>query len=178
MSPLEVVVDPPSLPDRLPDLETELQTLIRRTRANIAELPQPPSSDPLAGMIQKIADFTSELDRHLEGLPQPSGLLQRIFPHQKDFVTSIEETAPDFRTYEEPQSATDAMDTTPYSFSDGRNDGSRPQMTYPNRVADIPGVDTRGQKAPKPVSEHTIFINQVLEHAQRCVVSRPSVVPY
>lgn len=44
--------------------------------------------------------FVTDLDRHLEGVPDEDGLLQAIRPAQERFRWSIRQTAPNFRPFE------------------------------------------------------------------------------
>lgn len=44
--------------------------------------------------------FTTDLSKHVEGIPESHGLLQRIRPHHDLFRKEIRRTAPDFRPYE------------------------------------------------------------------------------
>ena len=85
---------------RLPNIHEDLQNLLHKTEASMAQLPKPPSGDPLGDIYQLIGDFTRHLTRHVEGTPDPNGLLQSIRPAQLRFRRAVRETAPEFRPYE------------------------------------------------------------------------------
>jgi hypothetical protein len=90
---------------RLPEIHEELQKLLRQTETSIHQLPKPPSSDPFGEVLHLIADFTSDLSRHVEGTPNPDGLMQSIRPAQVRFRSAIRATVPEFRPYERRHAA-------------------------------------------------------------------------
>jgi len=84
---------------RLPELQEELQSLVKATRKSLNALPDPPSKDPVSEVIHLVATFTRELSRYIEGTPDPKGILQAIHPLQQEFRRSIRKSAPNFRPY-------------------------------------------------------------------------------
>jgi hypothetical protein len=76
--------------------------LITTTLSALAQLPEAPSGDPFAEMLQLIDSFTREFVHQLEGTPQPHGLIQSIHPYQEKFRMAIRATAPEFKPWEKP----------------------------------------------------------------------------
>ena len=66
----------------------------------MAELPKPPSADPLSEVLSLISNFSKSLGKYLEGTPNADGLLQSIRPSSVAFRDAIRATEPDFRPYE------------------------------------------------------------------------------
>jgi hypothetical protein len=92
---------------RLPQIQIELENTVEKTRATLAQLPKPPSSDPIGEIASLLHGFVGELHKILEGVPRAEGLLQVIRPAQEQFRRAIRETAPDFRPYERPEEGLD-----------------------------------------------------------------------
>ncbi|KAJ7814534.1 P-loop containing nucleoside triphosphate hydrolase protein [Mycena olivaceomarginata] len=92
---------------RLPQIQIELENTVEKTRATLAQLPKPPSSDPIGEIASLLHGFVGELHKILEGVPRADGLLQVIRPAQEQFGRAIRETAPDFRPYERPEERLD-----------------------------------------------------------------------
>jgi hypothetical protein len=86
---------------RLPEIQVELQKLHRDTERNIQLLPKPPSNNPCQDILNLISNFTSDLSKHLEGIPDDEeGLIQAILLQQNCFQRVIKATPPTFRPYE------------------------------------------------------------------------------
>lgn len=65
-------------------------------------LPKSPSSDAL-GEVQSLLDiFSRDLAKHIQGTPDPNGLLQLIKPFQLEFKKAIWITAPNFVPFKRP----------------------------------------------------------------------------
>ncbi|KAJ7831451.1 P-loop containing nucleoside triphosphate hydrolase protein [Mycena olivaceomarginata] len=92
---------------RLPQIQIELENTVEKTRATLAQLPKPPSSDSIGEIASLLHGFGGELHKILEGVPRAEGLLQVIRPAQEQFRRAIRETAPDFRPYERPEEGLD-----------------------------------------------------------------------
>ena len=80
----------------LPHIERELSKLLEKTNRDIDELPPPPSSAPLREVLRLITDFTREVGKQGEGVPDRDGLLQQIRRPQDEFRVAIRKTAPYF----------------------------------------------------------------------------------
>jgi hypothetical protein len=85
---------------RLPEIRVELQKLYRDTARNIQLLPRPPSKNPCQDILNLISNFTRDLSKHLEGIPDEDGLIQAVKLQQRCFQMAIRATPPDFRPYE------------------------------------------------------------------------------
>ncbi|THU85106.1 hypothetical protein K435DRAFT_764484 [Dendrothele bispora CBS 962.96] len=85
---------------RLPEIHKELENSIRTTRGQLGQLPKAPSRDPLSEITALIVHFTTDLSRHLEGVPQKDGLPQAIRPAQVAFRKAIRRTAPNFKPFD------------------------------------------------------------------------------
>jgi GTP-binding protein EngB required for normal cell division len=86
---------------RLPGILVELQKLHRDTERDIQLLPKPPSNNPCQDILNLISNFTSDLSKHLEGIPDDEeGLIQAILLQQNCFQRVIKATPPTFRPYE------------------------------------------------------------------------------
>jgi hypothetical protein len=85
---------------RLPDLQVELKKLYRNTECDLQLLPKPPSKNPCQDVLNLISNFTIDLTKHLEGIPDEDGLLQAIRLQQSYFRGVIRTTPPNFRPHE------------------------------------------------------------------------------
>jgi hypothetical protein len=92
---------------RLPPIQIELERSIRATRTLLARLPCPPLADPRSEIITLLHAFTSDLSRHVEGVPDDKsstfgkgiGLIQAIRPAQERFKMMIRATEPNFKPF-------------------------------------------------------------------------------
>ncbi|THU86328.1 hypothetical protein K435DRAFT_868411 [Dendrothele bispora CBS 962.96] len=85
---------------RLPEIHKELENSIRTTQGQLQKLPKAPSGYPLSEITTLIVRFTSDLCRHLEGVPEKGGLPQEIRPAQVTFRKAIRGTAPNFKPFD------------------------------------------------------------------------------
>ena len=85
---------------RLPSIQETIERLLTEVDKKLAELPKPPSTDPLSEVLSLISDFSQSLGKYLEGTPNADGLIQSIRPSSDAFRKAIQETEPDFRPYE------------------------------------------------------------------------------
>jgi len=81
---------------RLPELEEELQNLLKETEAQISKLPPAPSDDAQGEVLLLISNFARELAGYVEGTPEENGIHQAIRPLNKDFLAEIWDTAQKF----------------------------------------------------------------------------------
>jgi hypothetical protein len=84
----------------LPQIQEELQALLRETENLIGKLPKAPSNDALSEVLSLLQLFVRDLEKHLEGTPDHDGLVQSIRPAREKFKKAVRFTAPDFRPYE------------------------------------------------------------------------------
>ena len=84
---------------RLPDLEDELQALLKETESQIRTLPAAPSDDAQGEILLLVSDFTRELASYVEGTPDDNGIHQAIRPLNKVFTTEIRGTAQKFSPF-------------------------------------------------------------------------------
>ena len=152
----------------LPELQTELQTLIQTTLDGLAQLPEPPSSDPISEMLQLVDQFTRGLIGHVEGRPEPGGLLQQIHPLHGSFRMAIRETVPDFRPYEQSKRGDNPIRLPPIDFlHDGepfpRMSGGAISVSEADSDDDYATNDEKSRKC------QPIYIDRVMERARRCV---------
>ena len=86
----------PTLVYRLPELEIELQNLLKDTEALLGKLPKAPSDDAQGDIISLVSDFARELAQYVEGTPDDNGIHQQIRPHNAAFLATIRGTAQRF----------------------------------------------------------------------------------
>ncbi|KAM5545240.1 hypothetical protein V8D89_001351 [Ganoderma adspersum] len=85
---------------RLPSIQETIERLLAEVDKKLAELPKPPSTDPLSEVLSLISDFSQCLGKYLEGTPNADGLIQSIRLSSDAFRKAIQATEPDFRPYE------------------------------------------------------------------------------
>ncbi|KAF8959975.1 P-loop containing nucleoside triphosphate hydrolase protein [Flammula alnicola] len=146
---------------RLPQIQDELEKSIIATRALLGQLPREPSSDPRSEISALLHTFTSDLARHVEGVPDDAdsafgagiGLIQAIRPAQERFRVSIRETAPNFRPFE-------------------RGDAGKKHLPLASFLRSEEGVRAEGtvnheNRKRKRESGEIIYIDDVLDRAHR-----------
>jgi hypothetical protein len=82
--------------DRLPELQEELNRLIKLAQEEISRLPSPPSSEPVSEILKLIGAFTRSIQRLVDGVPEKTGLLQTLRGPRDKFKETIRHTAPYF----------------------------------------------------------------------------------
>lgn len=85
---------------RLPEIQLEIERAMHRTMQQLAQLPKQLSSNPLQEISTILSEFSKDVSRHIKGVPQEGGLLQRIHLVQEKFKRDIRDTGPNFRPYE------------------------------------------------------------------------------
>ncbi|KAK0479205.1 P-loop containing nucleoside triphosphate hydrolase protein [Armillaria novae-zelandiae] len=85
---------------RLPEIQLEIERSMHRTMQQLAQLPKELSSNPLQEISTVLSEFSKDVSRHIQGVPQEGGLLQRIHLAQEKFKRDIRDTGPEFRPYE------------------------------------------------------------------------------
>ncbi|KAF5353053.1 hypothetical protein D9758_008791 [Tetrapyrgos nigripes] len=107
---------------RLPEIHSELQASIKKTRSELQTLPKAPSRDPLNEITTLLVRFTTDLSKHLEGVPDSDGLLQKIRPAQEVFRKSIRKSAPNFKPFEKKMSKTYRLQQFPFLKNENEAD--------------------------------------------------------
>ena len=85
---------------RLPEIKLEIDASILKVQKSLQRLPSAPSSEPLNDISGLLSNFCRDIAKHIDGIAQSDGLLQRIYPLQKTFRKSILKTAPPFSPHE------------------------------------------------------------------------------
>jgi hypothetical protein len=139
--------------------------LITKSLSALAQLPEPPSADPFAEMLQLIDRFTREFVHQLEGTPQPHGLIQSIHPYQETFRVAIRATAPEFRPWEKPVFQ-DTRLMTPAAFL--KNEEAGAARDAPANFFSVPPSNAQAPTHPTSTRvDRVIYIDQVMERAHR-----------
>jgi hypothetical protein len=99
---------------RLPEIYEELQVSMKKTHAELPTLPKAPSRDPLNEITTLLVCFTIDLSKHLEGVPESQGLLQKIRAAHEVFRKSIRKSAPNFKPFEMKHSKTYHLQQFPF----------------------------------------------------------------
>jgi hypothetical protein len=99
----------------LPQIKSELQLNIEKVEEQLSRMPREPSSNPQQDVTILLHQFSTDLFRHVEGIPDGSGVLQRLRPLQNAFRKEIRRTAPNFQPCEEPEEI-QASSNTQYYF--------------------------------------------------------------
>jgi GTP-binding protein EngB required for normal cell division len=156
---------------RLPQIQEELQKLLRKTEEGFAELPVPPSDDAFGQVMQLLSGFMRNVSSHIEGVPKEDGLLQTIRPVHETFRKAILATAPMFRPYERKYSSRDPprrpqfLSTEEYEEEDEMGDEEIE-----------PGAASRQNRSVARVS---VYVDEVLDRAQRARTRElPGIYPF
>ena len=146
------------------------------TRNNLISLPKEPSEDPRSEISTLLHDFTSDVARHVEGVPistiglfanhpkDRGGLIQDINTAQGKFHTLIRATAPNFRPFEKKDAQKKHLHSPAFLRLE-EGDGFEGEMSDDEDPAS-PNPIFR-QKNPS-TSQPKIYIDEVLEVAARC----------
>jgi len=164
----------------LPEIQDELERSIITTRKLLGQLPRAPSSDPRSEISTLLHAFTSDLLRHVEGVPDDEhstfgagiGLIQAIRPAQERFRRAIRETAPNFKPFERGSGGKKHLPRPEFlrseegegEESDDEKEGS--SVTDMEESTNYGSLDLVGRKRKKPTSE-VIYIDDVLDRAHR-----------
>ena len=131
---------------------------MQSTREGLLELPKAPSNDPSNEIATSIHGFVRDLARHVQGVPTENGLLQNIISQQEHFRRAVRGTAPDFCPFEKHDAG---KRTIRLDFLVPK-EGTFVEDSYPDR---------EGSNAKK-----RIYVDEVLERAQRCVRFQSSAI--
>ena len=177
----------------MPEIQDELERSILATRKLLGQLPRAPSSDPRSEISTLLHSFTSDLLRHVEGVPDDEhstfGLIQAIRPAQDRFRRAIRETAPNFKPFErgtggkkhlsrpeflrseegdEGEASDDEDEASDDEGEASDDEGEGDSVTDMEESAKYGSLDAVGRKRKKPTSE-VIYIDDVLDRAHRLV---------
>lgn len=150
---------------RLPEIHNELDKTISETRERLNKLPKPPSSDPVNEICTLIHNFTVDLHRHLEGVPDDDGMIQAIRPAQNVFRKAIRATAPKFRPFEEKLKANRHLSLPSFLLYEerqaGEDDATDDDALDGNPAIYIDAVMERAHRArTRELPDHYPFVVQ------------------
>ncbi|KIM36795.1 hypothetical protein M413DRAFT_448928 [Hebeloma cylindrosporum] len=166
---------------RLPEIQDELERSVIATRKLLGQLPRAPSSDPRSEISTLLHAFTSDLLRHVQGVPDDEhstfgagiGLIQAIRPAQERFRRAIRETAPNFKPFERDTGGKKHLPLPEFLRSEEGDEGEASDdeeeaasVTDMAESANYGSLDLAGKKRKKPSSE-VIYIDDVLNRAHR-----------
>jgi hypothetical protein len=92
---------------RLPELQGELDRLLERVNDDISGLPDPPSSEPVVEIMNRIGIFVRSIEHIIAGAPDENGLIQALRQPREQFKGEIRRTAPDFYPLERSERSRD-----------------------------------------------------------------------
>jgi len=150
------------------------------TRTNLIQLPKKPSEDPRSEISALLHNFTSDVARHVEGVPicaigpfanqskGREGLIQDINAAQGKFHTSIRATAPNFRPFEKKDAKNKHLHSPAFLRLE-EGDGFGDEMSDDEDPAEpaAPGPGPITKKKNTPPSQPKIYIDEVLEVAAK-----------
>ncbi|KAH8117943.1 P-loop containing nucleoside triphosphate hydrolase protein [Phellopilus nigrolimitatus] len=84
----------------LPKLRQDSRASLMSTSSELSTLPPPPPENPTSELLKLVTNFTSELNSHVQGLPNYEGLIQRCRPAYNSFGNDILTTRPMFIPFE------------------------------------------------------------------------------
>lgn len=84
-------------------------------KRELADLPQPISTEPVTYMLDLVMVFSSDISRYVEGARNAEKLIRQNREAYRDFLASIRTTAPNFRPYlsanDDPSASSDDCDS-------------------------------------------------------------------
>lgn len=101
---------------RLPELQEELDRLLKQIEHDISLLPDPPSSEPLSEIFKLIRVLVQSIQHLVDGVPDESGLLQTLRGPRDEFKDAIRHTAPYFLPLESSRIFETTGTVSPFSF--------------------------------------------------------------
>lgn len=129
---------------------------MRKTDESLLGLPKPPSEDGLTEILNVIGEFSRDVAKHAEGIPNKDGLLQAVRPAHEKFRVTIRRTAPDFRSSTRDQGKGPLLSPT---FLDDE-DCSEP-IEHESISDDGPTLTGESVFVNEP-----IFVDEVMQRAQ------------
>ncbi len=132
---------------------------MHRTMQQLAQLPKQLSSNPLQEISTILSEFSKDVSRHIKGVPQEGGLLQRIHLVQEKFKRDIRDTGPNFRPYER------------------KHDGQ--EYSRPSFLVNEEKEESRNEASPRGVRPRStpspIYVDDVRTRALQYVISFTTV---
>lgn len=148
------------------------------TEKELRSLPKEPSSDPISEVIRVLSGFHEDLSKRLDGTPEECGLIQIIRLRTERFKCEIRDTAPEFVPWKHDETPRHVLPVMEFlaneetvgkdSSNDDGNDANNDNHASKKRKRDS-------------VSSYTIYIDDVMEDAQRLVLDwshQPHFVNY
>ncbi|RXW23709.1 hypothetical protein EST38_g2143 [Candolleomyces aberdarensis] len=162
---------------RLPEIQEELERGIIATRQAIERLPPPPSTDPVNDIANLLHVFTSDLRRHVDGIPNKKGLLQSMRPAQQKFRKAIRDTAPEFMPFHRENAGTrflprpqflDNEEEFEVSASQDAEDSYPEEALSEGEEITTSAITTAGGRAKGvKVGRNSIYVDEVYEIAHQ-----------
>jgi hypothetical protein len=160
----------------LPEIQQELRNAIQHAEDELRKLPKAPSDDPSLEIITMLHEFANDLSKHVEGIPDETGLLQLVRPHQNQFRLSIRKTAPNFRPYERKYRHDRHLKSSTFLHNEGEEDRASDDETYntlPTAIFDG-GVSVSGSEDDEEQTPHgavssvqeVLFVDDVFKLAE------------
>lgn len=112
----------------LPKLRQEAKVSQAQIKAQLDELPPPPSDNPTAELLRLVTAFASEANALIQGAESQERLIQRCRPAYKAFKYDIRKTAPRFRPYDNEQIVDDLDDFTEIVVDSDTDAASDPSL--------------------------------------------------
>ncbi len=154
-----------------------------QTRSSLARLPRKPSEDPRSEISTLLHNFTNDLGRHVDGVPQvigtfafsggsgsEKGLIQSVNVAQQLFRIAIRSTAPNFRPFEKKGAQNKHLPPAYFLMSE---EGDQCEDEASDSHHDEPSAGRASSlRTGKNVSQSLqgkIYIDEVLEAAQKYV---------
>lgn len=158
---------------RLPQIHEEIEKSLMITRGALLELPKKPSDDPRSEISTLLHEFTSNVARHIEGVPIGSvvpfsgggdgkGLIQSINAAQENFRISIRVTAPNFRPFEKKDADTKYLHSAPKFLKHEEGDELVDDINE-----EVANYATGSKRQRTSDTESRIYIDEVLEVARK-----------
>lgn len=123
------------------------------TRERLSRLPKAPSSDPVNEICTMIYNFTVDLARQVEGVPDEDGLLQAIRPAHEKFRKAIRATAPNFLPFEEEFKGKGGLSSPSFLLNEEEGYGA---------------TGSKDEEDADPADENSpIYIDAVMERAHQ-----------
>lgn len=165
----------------LPKLRQEAKESQAQIKAQLDELPPPPSENPTAELLRLVTAFASEANALIQGAESHERLIQRCRPVYKAFKHDIRKTAPRFRPYENEQIVDNLFDFTEIVVDSDTDAASDPSLDDSPATAPMYLEDVRAhihKSLTRQLPYNTPFVAKVAlietffidwdEYSQKC----------
>ena len=159
-----------------------------KATTDLGRLPKKPSDDPRSEISTLLHKFTSDLGRHVEGLPQvigtfdfsgdskfEKGFIQSINAAQEVFRIEIRSTAPNFQPFEKKDAQSKHLSRPYFLRSEEGDEASGLEDEDHNGLPASPS-SLRTTRSMSRSSQPKVYIDEVIAAAQRYVF-RSFLVP-